>query len=541
MPLPNTATADYASSDDEEYPLMADDDDDDHGGIHNHNNRSPALSSSLRYSYGSPTLGKHVKIRQRRHRVSDRLRWLTNGSALLCVFMFSGIIFGWAPLKLILQREGQFARLCGHDEPTPCVAQTIRFNRIFTSAQFFLSFASLPVGFFLDHCSKVTHYAVAAVLEITGLLLVAAADYSDTDDVPFLDEFLLGYTLMSLGGGMAMMGAFPASFLLPAVQGGILAGVSCLFDASSIVFAVFAQLHAVNAQVFSRSHLFTAYAAVAAIIYGTLALCWASLERHDWKLLVSTTQSESEDDVNNNNNTKKKSEDNYGSVEPSEVDSKANESKVDPHTRRIQVLGLHDWPLLKQLATLDFVVVLLFASVHMLRCNFYIETVNEMLLNMGQFDEAIKYAQIFSFVLPMGVIFVPLIDGTVRSVGIVNTLHLTNVVGIVFGSLLLVPSLPVQGLNFVVFTGFRAYLYATLNTYVAVTFGVSTMGRVIGFSFTTAAVVTLLQYPAATLAEDVYGGDFTVTNVLFLAVGTVVPVGLASYYSRVVARTGQTE
>jgi hypothetical protein len=72
--------------------------------------------------------------------------------------------------------------------------------------------------------------------------------------------------------------------------------------------------------------------------------------------------------------------------------------------------------------------------------------------------------------LPVGIIFVPLIEVTVRRFGIVQTLHFTNALGIVFGSLLLVPSLYVQAFNFLIFTCFRAYLYATLNTFIALTF-----------------------------------------------------------------------
>ena len=518
-----------------------------------------SMSPSIRYSYGSPSLGKRIKIKQRRHHISTRLRWLTNGTALLCVFLFSGIIFGWAPLKLMLQREGQYAGLCHSSmdldsnnsdgattnastvgTTTLCVKQMERYNRIFTSAQFFLSFASLPVGFFLDHASKVTHYLVAAVLEITGLVLVATADYSDphltADDLPTLDSFLIGYTLLALAGGMAMMGAFPASFLLPTYQGGLLAAVSCLFDASSVIFAVFCQAHAANPILWSRQHLLLAYAVVAAIVFGTLAACWAKLEHHHWRVVVDKEKEAAQ----NSNGVNSQAD--YGAIDgsndiSSDQDTTENTDAVDTHARRIQSLGLHDWTLLQQLCTLDFVVVLVFASVHMLRCNFYIEAVNEILIDVAgptQEQAAVWYAEVFSFVPPMGIIFVPLIDGTVRYVGIINTLHLTNVIGTVFGALLLIPNLLVQGVNFVVFTGFRAYLYATLNTYVAVTFGVSTMGRVIGCSFTTAAVVTLLQYPAANLAEDVHHGHFFVVNTIFLVIGTLLPVGLAHYYSRVV-------
>lgn len=202
---PAVTIVDNADDDNEETPLVRP------GQIRHATTSTTGRSLSLRYSYGSPSLRQRiVAVQQHPKTISMTLRWCTNGVGLLCVFLFSGIVFGWAPFKLMLQREGQYRGLCladDDDDATPCVEQMVRFNRIFTAAQFFLSFASLPVGFFVDHASKVTHYVVAATLVVSGLLLLAHADYrmATLDDIPTLDNFLIGYTLLALGGGMAMM------------------------------------------------------------------------------------------------------------------------------------------------------------------------------------------------------------------------------------------------------------------------------------------------------------------------------------------------
>ena len=44
---------------------------------------------------------------------------------------------------------------------------------------------------------------------------------------------------LAIGGLMIMLCAFPISFRFPAHQAAILATVSCLFDASSLMFALF--------------------------------------------------------------------------------------------------------------------------------------------------------------------------------------------------------------------------------------------------------------------------------------------------------------
>ena len=109
--------------------------------------------------------------------LSPALRWTTNGVSLLSVLLFSGIIFGWAPLEMLLLEEGQYGELCSDrslsssSSPeevvgrTPCAEQSDRLDAMFTVAQFALSFSSLPVGFALDSLPKSAHFAAAGIVE----------------------------------------------------------------------------------------------------------------------------------------------------------------------------------------------------------------------------------------------------------------------------------------------------------------------------------------------------------------------------------------
>jgi hypothetical protein len=449
--------------------------------------------------------------------------------ALLSTFCFSGIIFGWAPLKLLLQREGQY------DELRSPVLALEQYNRIFTVAQFALSFASLPIGFFLDVSSKTVHFGLAALFEISGLILFGISDSKTSNG----DFFLVSYSLLALGGCMTMLGSFPASFLLPHHQAGILAAISCLFDASSIIFAIFDRCNALHPQIWTHRRLFTNYAMIAFLLYTILAGCWSILERKDWKTVAEneTRQQQTQQKQANTQQHEKETillrrddpDENANDSSDTRDQAKQNtvwKTNLDPHAERIHRLGIHEWTLPRQLVTLEFGTVLVFACTHMLRCNYYIETVNEQLAMYGDVDA--KYARLFSLVLPSGIIFVPVIERTIQRWGVVPTLHITNGIGVVFGTLLLIPSLRLQAVNFVTFTAFRAFLYATLNTFIAVSFGVSTMGRMIGCTFTTAAMVTLLQYPAAGFAER-HGSFHLVNGVMLLA--CILPISLGCWYS----------
>jgi hypothetical protein len=506
--------------------------------------------------YGSPS-SLSLRRRQQRlsaasnARISTSLRILTNAMALLSTVFFSGIIFGWAPLKLLLQREGQYyddELLATEHEFYPGVATTAaalkQYNRIFTVAQFVLSFASLPIGFFLDVSSKTVHFGLAALFEIIGLILFGISDSKNGD------YFLLSYSLLALGGCMTMLGSFPASFLLPQYQAGILAAISCLFDASSIIFAIFDRCNTMQPNVWTRRHLFTVYAVIAILLYTILACCWGVLEQRDWKTIAETEtrqkqQKQQQPPLEKNRPKEEETismihdhKENASSSSDDDVGLKHKPVGKDlnhHHTERIHRLGIHEWTLLRQLRTLEFVTVLVFACIHMLRCNYYIETVNEQLAIYGDDDDhdSKKYARMFSLVLPSGIIFVPVIERTIQRLGVVSTLHITNGIGVLFGTLLLIPSLQLQAVNFVVFTAFRAFLYATLNTFIAVSFGVSTMGRVIGCTFTTAAMVTLLQYPAASFAER--RGSFHLVNCV-MVLACILPISFGCWYSHCIRR-----
>jgi MFS transporter, LAT3 family, solute carrier family 43, member 3 len=73
------------------------------------------------------------------------------GSALINSLLFSGIIFGWGPLQVMLQEEGQFHENCAvHKHNRACPEQAAKFATIFSTATFLVNGISLPSGLFLD-------------------------------------------------------------------------------------------------------------------------------------------------------------------------------------------------------------------------------------------------------------------------------------------------------------------------------------------------------------------------------------------------------
>lgn len=388
----------------------------------------------------------------------------------------------------MLYREGQYGNMCHEDEDDLSIAakasaeaqgaplcseQTNSLSGMFTIGQFFLNCCSFFVGMALDYFPKSILLSIIAIVEIAGLILLALSD--TTGESNGGDYFYVAYSLLAIGGSATMLSSFPASFLLKNHQAGLLAAISCLFDASSIVFSFAKALQ--DKFGWKRKDMLLLYTLWGVAVYLPLIACWMMLERRNWQQVLE------DEDAAEDERVRKQGMD---GDEASSISS-SDDVKKDPnylaHVRRIQQMDIF-----AQLKTRDFGFAMFFVATHMLQCNYYVMSVDAFLLSLGDTDA--KYATIFGWALPCGIFFVPFIEYTVTHLGIVNTLHTTNLFALIFATLLLVNDLEVQLVNFFIFTCFRAYLYATINNLIASTFGVATMGRIVGVIFTAAAIVS---------------------------------------------------
>ncbi|ETL94676.1 hypothetical protein L917_07420 [Phytophthora nicotianae] len=431
----------------------------------------------------------------------------------VCVsdLLLTGLVFGWAPLLLLLQEEGQYHELCADPSEPTCVAQENRLNLIFAVASVAMNAGALPVGLFLDRVGPRVTIVVAAIIEVSGLSMLAIAD-SQTFDV-----FVPAYVLIAFGGCITMMASFPASFLIMRYQTAILAAISCLFDGSSVMFLV---LYAAHEQFgWTRRQLFLGLAVMSAGVYLLLIFLWGLNEKslrpkrkpgvNNNGVIVSTPQHEQ---LLNG----QASDSAYGSVEvpqntPTRIPSTPTMGKEDDAAFRLVDIDLR-----KQMKSLEFAYIVVYAAVQVLRATIYIGTANKLLENYGDREHGYLYTKIFSFILPMGFLFVPSIDYLVETRGLSKALLFTNVLGVLYNVIELVPVLPLQCLAFFLFTAFRAFLYAIISAFTAKTFGLKNMGSLMGIIFSIGSVISLAEYPAVYISNVLFRGDLTVLNVVSL-------------------------
>jgi MFS family permease len=448
---------------------------------------------------------------------------------LSCLF-FSGIIFGYAPLLLLLEKEGVYSELC-KDGHVPCEEQEDKFSLCFVLATFVLSFMSLPVGVFLDRFGPQKTLSVATVLTVSGCVGMAFADSKK------FDVFLPSFMGLAGGGVMCLLAAFPSSFLLPQYQAGLIAAFSCLFDASSIVFSLFYQLN----QHFgwSRRDMFLSYAGIAVVVLMPTVYLWGAQE----KVLKRTIDDDSAggDGTFGVNETKSNL-----SVPPGNSINNSRDSFSNPTMPVLSLEGGTDQYIkfkdidtskithaaevyvpvanrgfADQLRSFEFCFIISFASLQMLKANTYLGCVVDLLNFYGDNETGHLYSKIFGFVLPAGIVCVPFIDWSINRLGLAGSLHLTNLVGLLFSGLAVYGVLEYQIATFVSFTVFRAFLYAVMTTYNAQVFGLETLGRITGSVFTSSSLVGLLQYPLIGVSVSYFHGNFSV--LLYILCGVSVP------------------
>ena len=89
---------------------------------------------------------------------------------------FSGIIYGWAPMSLILADVGRFHELCPPHLPgsnatgttTQCDAQTEALSQVFSLAAVTFGLGGVPLGFIVDNMGAQFTCLMAATLNVIG-------------------------------------------------------------------------------------------------------------------------------------------------------------------------------------------------------------------------------------------------------------------------------------------------------------------------------------------------------------------------------------
>lgn len=490
--------------------------------------------------------------------------------------MFAGTIYGFASLQLMLEKEGALHKQCGvNATEKACAEQLSDFALVFSIGSSLQTFSSLIVGYGIDVYGPRYCLTIAGFMMSAGILLFASADLNA------LWQYVTAICLTAVAANIVYLSSFTVSFVVDSSFMSTYNTVnSCLFDTSSVMFFLF---YLINLHLgYSFKQIFVAYFVLAVFVFAGLIYCWylvepvltekkrkLQVEQEQHMIARTPTPTSSPiintfsgehrnsgtperkgyeaiiNSVDRAGNTKGRSlsagdeasEVEAGGAQPARYANTASSRStsypgiVVAGERVSSVEDMHSIPWYEQLRSPQFMAITFYAGLHLLRASSYMGNMENFLNSLGDEKTGHVYTSIFSVVVPLGFLVIPLVDYVMFNNTFTSSLNIVTQLGVVFGLITCINMLQAQVVGFFVFCVFRALLYSIIGTFVAHTFGPLNGGRTNGVLWLLASFLNFLLYPLSSFVLENCGGDWTLLNVLLLLccvpAYTVVSCGLA--------------
>lgn len=489
-------------------------------------------------------------------RVSKALRLVQVGCAIFWCLLVAGPSFGFAALKPVLVSEGVYRQFCTPDEIESgvriCQQQELKLNMIFTIAAVLTNVCALVVGPTLDTFGP-------RVCGLIGTFLIAAACFILRSAwlITLFDGYIVGYTLLALGGPFTFISSFQLSNTFPQASGLILALLTGAFDASSAVFLVYRILYEKSGGTFHLSNFFSYFLAVPVFIllaqifimpsdsYSTLNdLAYEAMEADDDDCCDSETSTVNESTGLLNSQVVSTEAGDYTEdlVDPNPVGTvaitKQDGKKHEPHhNENIDNISgvwgvLHGVSVGDQLKTPWFYLMAIFTTIQMLRINYFVATVfSQYSYLLGSYENAVILNKFFDVALPLGgIIAIPFIGLVLDNFSTFTVLSILLTITSAIGFLGLIPnSFAAAYMNVALLVVYRPFYYTAVSDYAAKVFGFETFGRVYGVIICISGVFNMLQASLDKATHGVFKGNPIPVNICLLTSTVLIGAALLTY------------
>jgi MFS family permease len=384
----------------------------------------------------------------------------------------AGIVFGWASLLPVLRNEG-------------IALSPSEFAGVFTHGAIGNYLSSLPFGLLLDRYGPKSCGIAASLLFGMGLMLCSFATTSTTC-------LQIGFGIVGFAGPAIQLPTLHMARLFPgeAKEGGsggaalFMSAQAGAFDGGTFVFALVglcAEWYGLTSTTFFRLYLI-----VPCFTLLTAVFFWPH----------SILQEES---------NKTNSYIGIGSPYLSPA-----------HSLRSNPSMLKDAPLSVVLSRPPFYCLAFWVSIHILKLNFVVATLNDQLYYAVAPDVMSHLIKIFGLMLPFGFVVLPLV-ATLLMKSSFMAFQLANVVGVLYGSVLVffpgVASYQIFCVFISVATS-RQLVYSTVFHQTGELFGFAHYGVLLGLTNLLVSGVSMVQGPLVEYAES--RQDYFVPNLVLL-------------------------
>ncbi|GMM30377.1 hypothetical protein DAMA08_031220 [Martiniozyma asiatica (nom. inval.)] len=485
-------------------------------------------------------------------------------AVIWCLFG-AGPIFGFAALKPILIDQGIYQNLCikpptneifAQDFTSNCTEQDLKLNMMFTAGAALTNVSALIIGRTLD-----TYGPRLCGLIGAFFLFSACFIFINAKSISFFDPYLVGYSLMALGGPFSYISSFQLSNAFPEKSGLILALLTGAFDTSSAVFLFYQKLYLKNPSFFTLGTFYKIYLAVPIFItfvqffimpkesYLTpppelipnpteeqRALSAAAAEEEN---LHASTPSEHTPLVDSNPAPLQRRRSSLGDAYKSlYIEEEILESAKSKTQLSYSIFGvLHGRSAAEQFKTWWFVLMCAFATIQMLRLNYFVATVNSQYAYLFHSNKkASALNRIFDVALPLGgVVSIPFVGIFLDNFCTFVVLSALLAVSLLIGTLGCIQNNWTAGvINVIIFVCYRPFFYTSISDYCAKVFGFETFGTIYGSIMTVAGLVNFGQSFLDVWTHTIFEMNPIPLNLVLLAftviigASTVIFVGLKS-------------
>lgn len=462
--------------------------------------------------------------------------------AITWCLVAAGPVFGYAALKPILIAEGIYEHKCDlkpQDSVTKCVDQDLSLNFLFTLACMVTNISALPVGSILDtYGPKITGIIGSIVIGLGSLSLKYGSSLS------IIDGYLIGYSLLALGGPFVFISCFQLANSFPKNSGLILALLTGAFDSSSALFLGYRLLY-FKIKAVPLSTFFGWFLIVPVFIFvcqltimpsdsyktvGTLAkIAETAIDETgrplDSDLLLAADRDASQSRHDHSQPTinettalllskdiRRASLVSTRSSAKSVYEQQADDELVH---KSGGVYGiLHGYPAIEQLKSSWFILLSIFITVQMLRINYFVATIkNQERYLYDDEDIATTINHVFDIALPLGgLVAIPFIGLILDNLTTLVVLIILTLISVFVGIMGLMSYLPATYAGILIMVAYRPFYYTAISHLFSIIFGFDNFGVLYGSAIAISGGFNILQQVLDRLTQSYYQGNPTPIN-----------------------------
>lgn len=437
---------------------------------------------------------------------TDFYRWgLLIFSGLYIIF-FAGAFFGYGPMILLLQQDGAFLSKC-EDTSSSCPDQKSALLNVHFVAMLSQILSPL-VGHICDKYGPLLMMVFTSSVAWMGVIVLIISRTVKEDWFLYPAFSLLNITSNSSSVMIMITGRY---FAMKSTnidkthdQGPSTLSVSIsdkkrrraigllnnFFDAGSITYLILWEIKKAWPKI-SLQMLAVGYLLWGVFIFGGALFFWRLL-------LVNMKDS---------------------SIAQEQMSSSvSSSSQQDPKEDNKE-----DW---NELRSPAFLWLCVFFAFHCVRNQFMMTSAEAFLKDLGDDDN--KYIEIFTYILSISIIGLPVVDIILTKFGYHAGLQSINILAAVHGIIQISSDNPnIQIIGFVIFSFYRCFIFSIVFPFLGTLLQPQVMGKANGLMNISVGILGILNIPLGDAAIKYWGGRFFIPNLIYAV--TIIPFFYAAW------------